>query len=134
MRVGIYECEKCPDPVLNALRIFGLIALVMLFLIAIIIVNIRKKKESQMSILLRIFTNYLQLIATAMSLNLQYPDFIVNTFGMVERAGDSSGSFLSFDCFVDNTGYSSLTPSTVIFKLLLSALMPIVGVIFAIAI
>jgi hypothetical protein len=134
MRVGIYECEKCPDPVLNALRIFGLMALVMLFLIAIIIVNIRKKKESQMSILLRIFTNYLQLIATAMSLNLKYPDFVVSTFGIIERAGNSSGSFLSFDCFVDNTGYTSLTSSTVIFKLLLSALMPVVAVIFAIAI
>jgi hypothetical protein len=133
MRVGIYDCEKCPDPVLNALRIFRLIALVMCFLIAIIIVNIRKKKESQMSILLRIFTNYLQLIATAMSLNLQFPDFIVSTFGMAERAGDSSGSFLSFDCFADSTSYRSLTSSTVIFKLLLSALIPIVGVIFAVA-
>lgn len=97
MRAGIYDCEKCPHPVLNALRVFGMIALILFFLVLIIIVNIRKKKESQLSVVLRIFTNYLQLIATALSFNLKYPSFLVDAFYLVDRVGTSSESFLSFD-------------------------------------
>ena len=97
MRVGLYECEKCPDPLMNAIRVFGLVILITFFLIVLIIINIKKRKESQMSILLRIFTNYLQLIATTMSYGFKYPDFIYDTLYPVERAGSSSESFLSFD-------------------------------------
>jgi hypothetical protein len=83
--------------VLNALRVFGMIGLIVFFLVIIIVVNIRKKRESQMSILLRIFTNYLQLIATALSFDFKYPSFIIDTFYIVDRVGTSSESFLSFD-------------------------------------
>lgn len=96
-RVGLYECEKCPDPTLNVIRVIGFMLLIIFFIVILIIVNIKKKKESQLSILLRIFTNYLQLIATAMSFNLQYPSFIVEMFYPVEKVGSTSESFLSFD-------------------------------------
>ena len=67
------------------------------YLLALIIITIRKKKENQTSILLRIMTNYLQLIAAAYSFNLKLPDGFIEVFGSVEIVGSSSDAFLSFD-------------------------------------
>ena len=67
------------------------------YLLVLIITTIRKKKENQTSILLRIMTNYLQLIAAAYSFNLKFPDSFVEIFGSVEIVGASSDAFLSFD-------------------------------------
>ena len=60
-RVSDFECSKWPNPVYNALRVVGVILLAFVFLMILVIINIRKTKESQTSILIRIFTNYLQL-------------------------------------------------------------------------
>lgn len=60
-----------------------------------------------------------------MSFNLQYPSILVDTFYPVEKVGTTSESFLSFDCFVEDTEIKAFTPSTVIFKLFLTALLPL---------
>ena len=67
------------------------------YLLVLIVTTIRKKKENQTSILLRIMTNYLQLIATAYSFNLRFPESFIEIFGSVEILGSSSDAFLSFD-------------------------------------
>ena len=78
-----------------------LVVLVMLlgfaFLFVLITMTIRRKHENQTSILLRIMTNYLQLIASAYSLNLKFPNNFVQIFGVVEIFGSPSDAFLSFD-------------------------------------
>jgi hypothetical protein len=56
-----------------------------------------KTKESELSVLLRIMTNYLQLITTSMSLTTNYPSLILDIFGPAQRIGGSSEAFLSFD-------------------------------------
>lgn len=59
MRSGMFQCSYCPHPVMNAIRIL-LLTIVILGLIGVLIwFNIRKEKESQMSILSKIFTNYM---------------------------------------------------------------------------
>jgi hypothetical protein len=46
------------------------------FLMILIGFNVRKTHDSEMSILMRIFTNYLQLISATLSFNLRYPSII----------------------------------------------------------
>ena len=129
MRVGDYEWNVCPNPVYNAIRVVGLLLLIFLFMVFLIIVNIRKRRESQTSILLRIFTNYLQLLATTMSYNLKFPSALVDAFYPVQKVGTTQESFLSFDWFAENTSMQAFTPSTTIFKLFLTGLLPL-GLIF----
>ena len=95
------------------------------FFIAIIYINIKKNKESQQSILLRIIANYLQLLTAAMSFNLRFPDAITDAFEPARRIGSSSEVFLSFDCFVSDTDTLMFAPSNSIFKMLLTAILPI---------
>ena len=59
-KVSDYQCEKWPNAIYNGIRVVGVMILVFIFLMVIVIINIKKTKESEMSILLRIFTNYIK--------------------------------------------------------------------------
>lgn len=133
-RLSNYECSKCPDPVLNALRILGLMILVLSFFIALIVVGIRKKKESQQSILLRILANYLQLLTATLSFDMKFPQVITDLFYPVQKIGASSEAFLSIDCFFRDTEIKGFTPSNSIFKIFLSGLLPIFLILVAIVV
>ena len=96
-RVADNICEKCPDPVYNAIRVIGVGVIVFVFFMLMIIINIRKKQESEVSTLMRILTNYLQLIASTLSFSIDYPETFTDIFYPVNRVGSSSETFLSFD-------------------------------------
>ncbi|CAI2363934.1 unnamed protein product [Moneuplotes crassus] len=131
MRVGLYECEKCPNKMYNSIRIALLMILVIIFIVILIIINIRKKNESQKSIILRILTNYLQLMGIAVSYGLDYPNALYDSFSFMERASSTSESFISFDCFFNDAQMESFTSSTPIFKLFLSTLLPLFFIIMS---
>ena len=120
-----FEWLKCPDTFFNALRILSLIILVSLFFIIMIIVGIKKKRESQQSILLRIMATYFQLLTAAMSFNLKFPTSLSQMMFPAEKIGTSSEAFLSFDWFVRDSNVITMTPNIVIFKVMLTGLLPI---------
>ncbi|CAI2365911.1 unnamed protein product [Moneuplotes crassus] len=134
MRVGLYECEKCPDIIYNSIRIACLMILVIIFIVILIIINIRKRNESQKSITLRILTNYLQLMGIAVSYGVDFPNALKDPFSFMERAGSTSEPFISFDCFFNDAQMASFTPSTPIFKLFLSNLLPLFFIIISVCI
>ena len=129
-----FEWSKCPNAFYNALRIVGLIILVSLFFIIMIIVGIRKKRESQQSILLRIMANYFQLLTAAMSFNLKFPTSLSQMMFPAEKIGTSSEAFLSFDWFIRDSNVITMTPNIAIFKVMLTGLLPIfliiIGLVF----
>ena len=95
------------------------------FFMFTIILNVRKTEESQFSVLLRILTNYLQLITTTMSMSLSYPPTLTSIFGPITRLGGSSDTFLSFDCFATDYEIKGPFESNSILKLFLLAFLPI---------
>ena len=92
-----YTCTKCPSMALNIIRILGVILAILAFLTVLILININKKSESQVSILMRILTNYLQVISVTLTMSVNYPDEIYDIFTPGEMIGSSSESFVSFD-------------------------------------
>ena len=60
-------------------------------------INVRKKEDSNVSVLMRILTNYLQILAISLSYNLQFPSYMTSIFSSVESAGGAQDVFLSFD-------------------------------------
>ncbi|CAI2362983.1 unnamed protein product [Moneuplotes crassus] len=120
-----FQCAKCPNPLVNAFRVFGLMILVFLYFMALIVLNVRKTKESQMSVLLRILTNYMQLITTSMSMSLSYPSFLDSFTGPLKRMGGSSDTFLSFDCFVTDYEIKGPFQKNSVFKLFLLIFLPL---------
>ena len=123
-RVSDYQCERWPNPIYNGVRVIGLLLLVFIFLMILIIINIRKTNESEMSILIRIMTNYLQLLTTSMSFNVKYPSALINALSPVSQVGSSSQAFLSFDWFITDTQLKGPFPSNSFFKLFLTGVLP----------
>ena len=121
-----FECSLCPNAVYNALRIVGLILLVSIFFVILIIVNIRKKNETQQSILLRILANYFQLLTVALSFDMKFPSVITESFYPVQKLGSSSEVFLSLNWFFKDAKIVGFTPSTAIFKTFLSGILPLI--------
>ena len=79
------------------MRFFGLAILVFSFMMVLIAINVRKRKESEMSVLIRIMTNYLQLMVTIMSFTPVFPNTLFHALAPIKRLGDASETFLSFD-------------------------------------
>jgi hypothetical protein len=133
-KISDFKWSKCPNPAVNAFKVIGIVLLLFAFLMVLIIINIRKTKESQLSILMRIFTNYLQLISATLSFNLRYPRILSDIFYPVDKIGSSSDTFLSFDCFVEDFELRAFAPSNQIFKIFLMAFLPIIlfGVVAAV--
>lgn len=130
-RVTSYKCSKWPSPALNAIRVFIFFSIAFGYLVLLIVMTIRKKKKNQTSILIRIMTNYLQLIAATMSFNLRFPTFFGDMFGPIESIGSAYDTFLSFDCFIEDTEMRAFAPTTELFKVFLTGLLPIIlGIIF----
>ena len=112
----------------------GMGAMVLAFMITLIAVNIKKVKESEISVLLRIMTNYLQVMTATMSYSMKFPSRLTNMFTPIERLGSSSGSLVSFDCFNRNTELKFFTPSFPFLKAFLTAILPLILIMGAIII
>ena len=103
----------------------GLMILVVIFLVILVLVNLKKTEESEKSILMRIMTNYLQVITTFVSFNISFPDLLSQLFTPAERLGSTSTPFVSFDCFVRDKELTLFAPSPTFFKAFLSGILPI---------
>jgi hypothetical protein len=96
------------------------------FVVNINRVNVQKKGDSNVSVLMRIMTNYLQIIAASMSYNLKMPSYLLDVLTSAEQAGSSSGILLSFDCLLMDTSIDTVFDNIAYLKVLCIALMPVI--------
>lgn len=82
---------------MNSIKVIGLSIIVLMFLGLIILINIRKRKENQSSILLRIWTNYIHLITLAFSFGVDLPSTFTSIFSQTNKIGSPNDNILSFD-------------------------------------
>ena len=92
----------------------------------IIVINVRKTKESEVSVLFKIMANYLQLITTSMSFSSSFPTVLTDMLLPAQRLGGSSETFLSFDCFITDYEVKGPFPSNVLLKFFLAAFLPLI--------
>ena len=119
------QCSKWSIPLVNALKFWGLIILSFAFLTILIVILIRKKRENQTSILMRIMTNYVQLIAVSMTFKVKFPVSLTQLFGPINLFGSTSDTYLSYDWFISGIQVTAFTPSVQLFKIVLTGFMPI---------
>ena len=129
-RESNYEWLKCPDSTLNIIRLIGYVAIALIFISAILYVNIRKKNENQFSILMRIFTNYIQLISVSLTFNISLPTVFNDVFNQSNRVESPNESFFSFDWFIEDAEIKGFAPSASLFKLFLYCLLPLALFLF----
>ena len=111
--------------VFNVLRILGIMIAILAYLTYLIVVNLKKSSESQTSTLMRIMTNYLQVVSTLLAFDANFPDTINDVFEPANMIGSSSESFVSVDCFIQDNEMSGFAPNATIFKIFLISILPI---------
>jgi hypothetical protein len=73
---------------------------------------------------MRIMTNYIQIVAAALSYNLQFPSYLLDVLTSAKQAGNSSGIFLSYDCLLMDTYADTLFDNVAYLKVTCVALLP----------
>ncbi|CAI2383343.1 unnamed protein product [Moneuplotes crassus] len=127
-----YECLKCPSKIVNLLEIISFQLIALAFISFIIIINYKKKGENQLSVLLRIFINYMQLMTIIMTSNINFPSVFHKVFTQSDRVNSPQRTFFSFDCLIENYEIRMFAPSNALLKLSLYLILPIVVLIFVV--
>ena len=130
MRSGRSKCSKCPSQFINSIRILGFLAMILGMIWFVIWFNIWKKKESELSILFKITTNYVQTATAAVSFNVTYPKAITSTFSVGQVFGQTTDTIISFDCFLASFNSSLFANSIYILKTFISCLLPLLIAFF----
>ncbi len=87
--------------------------------------NLRKKGESDLSVISRILTNYVQVISTSVSFNFKWPSFFEKSYEPVMDVSEAGEQIISFDCFLEDANLTLFHSSTFILKTFISAFTPI---------
>lgn len=101
-RSGSFGCAQCPDPLINLLRVIGII-LILAFIVALLVrstINSATRKNTH-SVYLKIFMNHLQLLAICASFKFEWPSFVEDFFSSGSFIVSAQESIVSFDCFMD---------------------------------
>ena len=99
------------------------------YLTYLIAINLKKTSDSQMATLMRIMTNYFQVVSTVLSFNANFPSTINDILTPANMIGSSSESFVSVDCFIQHSEMKAFAPNGVIFKIFLIALLPLILIV-----
>ena len=102
-KVSDFECQKCPSNILNILRYWGFISLMIVIIIILIITTIRGtiRKRGDLSVLYKIFISHVQLLSIIFSFNLRWPNTYLGIFNASKTTGDTYEQFVSFDWLID---------------------------------
>jgi len=101
-RLNAAECARCPSFLLNTVRTIGIILAVLTFLALIVWSTIRsaERTRSHLSIYIKIFLNYLQLVMITAGFSLSWPAYVGVLLDAQQSAGNAADQIFSIDCFV----------------------------------
>eukprot|EP00347_Sterkiella_histriomuscorum_P015814 403355584 len=123
-RTGFNTCDTCPEQGFNIL-LFQAVLLIFGFLTALVSLNIRSRKSSEIAVIMRILTNFLQIMSSTSLLDLRWPDSLKSFFMPFTYVGDSVQSVIYFDCFLQNSVVTNDKNSFVYFKTILICFLPV---------
>uniref|UniRef100_A0A7S3Y6H3 Uncharacterized protein n=1 Tax=Heterosigma akashiwo TaxID=2829 RepID=A0A7S3Y6H3_HETAK len=102
---GFALCEKCPNSLLVSYIFVGMGCLAVVFIGAVMIkMNMNKdnSENERLSIMLKIFTNYMQLVSLFGGLEISWPDAIVTLFEGQETVSRVGDKLIIIDCVLND--------------------------------
>ncbi|CDW79044.1 UNKNOWN [Stylonychia lemnae] len=119
------KCGICPKTKFNVV-IFSAVIAIIVYLSIMIIFNINSREDSKIGVLMRILTNYLQIITYTDLLSLKWPNLLREFFNIFVQVGDSVQNLIYFDCFLQNNVIANDQNSYTYFKTVIVGLIPII--------
>ena len=130
-KVSSFQCTKWAAPIVIYIRVIGMMVA---FILAILfIIYLKRKEGNERTILMRIMTNYVQIMTTTLSYNMNLPSTISDIFTPLKFMGSGTTTVFSFDCLSSSSEFTLFTPSPTIFKMFMMVLTPLLlGVVISI--
>ena len=122
-KVSNFQCTKWAAPIVIYIRVIGM--MVAFILVILFIIYLKRKEGNERTILMRIMTNYVQIMTTTLSYNMNLPSTISDIFTPLKFMGSGTTTVFSFDCLSSSSEFTLFTPSPTIFKMFMMALTPI---------
>ena len=134
-REGVYQCSKCPDPVVNAF----VITLILIAYVVSLVLTVKStlsgaldRKDIQ-SAYIKIIVVHFQLLGITSSFDFRWSPQIVTFFDSSDLVANVSTRLFAFDCFLDNRNNDGDTDSVRVYykKMIIYALLPILLGLFS---
>ena len=122
-KVSNFQCTKWAAPIVIYIRVIGMI--IAFILVILFIIYLKRKEGNERTILMRIMTNYVQIMTTTLSYNMNLPSTISDIFTPLKFMGSGTTTIFSFDCLSSSSEFTLFTPSPTIFKMFMMALTPL---------
>ena len=104
-------------------RIIGMwVAFILLILF---IIYLKRKEGNERTVLMRIMANYIQIMTTTLSYNMDFPKVVSEMFSPLQVIGSGTTTVFSFDWFSSSSEFTLFTPSPTIFKMFMMSITPI---------
>jgi len=122
---GSFGCQHCLSPGINALRLLGVFAVVVLVIVAFIRATIKSalKAKSDLSTIGKIGFSFIQFNSMALQFDYEFPPMVQWFLKVQEQPATVANGVMSIDCFVKNT--DSLTLPSLYVKSLCYLMAPI---------
>ena len=99
-RQGSNQCNKCPNTTSNVILslLVGIGGILLLIIAVAISIRGATRPRSEFAIYVKIFTNYIQMVVVAASLNMNWPGFVSLFLNGQETVGSVTDQLFSFEC------------------------------------
>ena len=105
------------------IRMFGMC--IVFVLIILFIIYLKRKEGNERTVLMRIMTNYVQIMTTTLSYNMDFPKVVSDMFSPLQVIGSGTTTVFSMDWFSSSSEFTLFTPSPTIFKMFMMSITPI---------
>ena len=121
--VSNFQCTRWATPIVIYIRVIGM--MIAFILVILFIIYLKRKEGNERTILMRIMTNYVQIMAATLSYKLNSSNFISGILTPIRSIGLGTNTVFSFDCLSSSSEFTLFTPSPAIFKIFMIALTPL---------
>jgi len=122
---GISTCLKCPPLQTNVglTCLVGVIGLSLVALAIFLALRGARKTSSRMAIYVKIFVNFLQMLAVVVSIDLSWPTFVRSFLDAQHLLGNVAEQLFSTACILQETNISSIYFGKVVIIIVLPAVL-----------
>lgn len=135
------NCIDCAENALNYVYTIGYLLVAVGVILFIIREATKEKDEEELgedkderldTILLRIFTNYLQMISIISSFNMDWPSQLNTAFQQFNQISTAASQIFSFDCFLQGAVFNKFSIKPFFLKVVVTSIVPILIAIVSI--
>ncbi|CDW77569.1 UNKNOWN [Stylonychia lemnae] len=123
-RTQPYNCVACPDQGINFLVLEAILP-ISIYLVILVVVNIKYDINSDIPVLSRVLTNFFQILSCTNVMNLGWPGPLQRFLESFSHIGDSVQNAMYIDCLISSSNSNKESHLSIYIKTMIIGFLPI---------